>query len=139
MWKYFIYLCLLLPVYAVAQNVTGRVVDANNNPLPGASISWLNNKKGTVASGDGNFSIKKQETNSTLVASHIGYITDTIDVSNMANVLFVLKTKENLEGVQVTAEKAGTVMSKPNWQKQPVVIWRVVLKHNHRCSHKQPM
>ncbi|MGB4844757.1 MAG: TonB-dependent receptor [Ferruginibacter sp.] len=133
MLKLFIYICLLLPIAGAAQTITGKVVDANNNPLSGASIFWLNNKKGTVASSDGSFSIKKQETNSKLVVSYIGYTTDTIDVSDMANVLFVLKTKENLEGVQVKAEKPGTVIS----NRSPVkveILTSVELKKSACCD-----
>lgn len=111
MLKYFICVGLLLPVAGIAQTIKGRVVDANDQPLAGASIFWLNNKKGMVASGDGSFSIKKQEDNRKLVASHIGYTTDTIDVGSMENVLFVLKAKGNLEAVVVNTEKPGTVMS----------------------------
>jgi len=133
MLKYLIYLGLLLPVSTAAQIIKGRVVDSNGNPLPGASILWLNSKKGAVASGDGSFSIKKQDANSKLVASHTGYTTDTIDVNDMANVLFVLKANGSLESVVVNAEKPGMVMS----NRSPIkveILTSVELKKSACCD-----
>ena len=111
MHRYIFYLSLFLPLGSVAQNVTGRVVDGNNKPLSGASVVWLNNKKGITAKEDGSFAIKRTAADNMLVVSHSGYTKDTIDVSNADTVLFVLKEKSNLQAVEVNAEKAGTVMS----------------------------
>ena len=111
MLRYIIYLGLLFPLGSTAQTVSGRVVNTNKQPLPGASIVWLDNKKGITATEDGSFSINKRAANNKLVVSHSGYATDTIDVSNIDTVLFVLKQNSNLQEVVVSAEKAGTVMS----------------------------
>ena len=111
MQRFIFYLFFLLPLGSVAQTVTGRVVDANNKPLSGASVVWLNNKKGITAKEDGSFSIKKTATDNLLVVSHSGYTKDTMDVSDTDTVLFVLKEKSNLQAVEVNAEKQGTVMS----------------------------
>ena len=111
MLRYIIFLFFLIPLSAVAQTVTGRIVDSGNKPLSGASVIWLNNKKGFTAKADGGFSIKKTTTDSMLVVSHSGYASDTMDVSNLDNVVFVLKTKGNLQAVVVNAEKAGTIIS----------------------------
>ncbi|MFZ1451921.1 MAG: carboxypeptidase-like regulatory domain-containing protein, partial [Ferruginibacter sp.] len=62
MLRYFFYILVLMPLGIVAQTVTGRVVDAKNKPLSGASVIWLNNKKGITAKEDGSFSIKKTAT-----------------------------------------------------------------------------
>ncbi len=111
MLRIIICLFLLMPLYCVAQTVTGRVVGANNKPLSGASVVWLNNKKGITAKEDGSFSIKKTAADNMLVVSHSGFTKDTMNVSNMDTVLFVLKEKSNLQAVVVSAEKSGTVMS----------------------------
>jgi outer membrane receptor for ferrienterochelin and colicins len=105
------YLFFLLPLGSVAQTVTGSVSDAKGKPLSGASVVWLNNKKGVTAREDGSFSIKKTVTDNMLVVSHSGYTKDTMDVSNADTVIFVLKEKSNLQAVEVNAEKQGTVMS----------------------------
>ena len=96
MFRYIIFLILLLPVVGIAQTITGKVVTANNQPLPGASIIWMSNKKGVTANEDGSFSIKKTTANTKLIASHSGYATDTIDVSNSDTILFVLKSQFNI-------------------------------------------
>ncbi len=111
MFRYFIYLVLLLPLGIVAQTISGRVINTNNQPLPGASIIWLNNKSGIIVKADGSFSINKPAANNKLVASHSGYAKDTIDVSNMDTVVFVLKEKNKLQEVIVSAEKNGTILS----------------------------
>jgi outer membrane receptor for ferrienterochelin and colicin len=111
MLRYIILLGLLLPVAGVAQTITGKVVSVNNQPLPGASIVWLNNKKGITANEDGSFSIKKTAANTKLIASHSGYLKDTIDVSNVDTILFVLKQNSNLQEVVVSSEKEGIIQS----------------------------
>lgn len=133
MLKYLIYLCLLLPIAGAAQTIAGRVVDANDNPLSGASVQWLSNKKGVVASADGSFAIKKQEANTKLVASHTGYTTDTIEVNDITHVLFVLKAKGNLDAVVVNAEKPGTIISNRSPVKMEILT-SVELKKSACCD-----
>ena len=111
MLKYIIYLSLLVPAGSAAQTISGRVVNKNNQPLPGASIVWLSSKKGITAKEDGSFSIKKLATNNKLVASHSGYSNDTIDITATDSILFVLKEKSNLQEVVVRSEKDGTILS----------------------------
>jgi len=111
MLKYIIYILLLMPLGITAQTISGKVVDVNNMPLPGASVFWLSQKKGIKAAEDGSFSISRSGANNTLVATHAGYAADTIDVSNAQNVVFILQAKTNLDAVVVNAEKPGTVIS----------------------------
>lgn len=79
-------LTALLLAYGVGVNaqqlfVKGRVLDNNGEPLPGASISLKNEKKGVVADIDGNFSIQA-DLNSTLVVSFVGFNSKEIKVKN---------------------------------------------------------
>src|SRR5687767_3067245 len=111
MLKYIIYIFLLLPLAGTAQTVTGKVVDRNNKALPGASVFWINGNKAVKAAEDGSFSINKKSGTDKLVASHAGYISDTLDVSNSENIVFVLNAKGNLDAVVVNADKPGTVIS----------------------------
>src|SRR5688500_7083842 len=111
MLKYIINIFLLLPLVGTAQTVTGKVVDENNQALPGASVYWINNKKAVKAAEDGSFSINKSGTTDKLVASYVGYISDTLDVSNSENIVFILTRKGKLDAVVVNAEKPGTMIS----------------------------
>ncbi len=111
MQRLFIIAGLLFSISSVAQTITGRVVTTANQPLPGASIIWLNNKKSITAKEDGSFSITKTAKNKQLVASHAGYIKDTIDVGGMDTVVFELQQNSNLQEVVVSSEKDGTILS----------------------------
>jgi len=133
MRTYIIFLTLLLPLGSVAQTISGRVVNTNKQPLPGASIVWLNNKKGITAKEDGSFSINRPGSNNKLVVSHSGYEKDTIDVSNADTVLVVLRSKSNLEEVVVSSEKAGTIMSNLNPIKTEILT-SVELKKSACCD-----
>lgn len=68
-------LLALLPAMALAQrNVTGTVVDADNQqPLIGASLYWKNTTAGTTTTTDGSFAIRRVSGFSTLVVDYIGY------------------------------------------------------------------
>ena len=69
-------LLLSLPMYSQEQTIKGLVLDADNIPLPGASIWIKGTKQGTQSDFDGNFSI--QAANGTiLVFSYVG--TKTIE------------------------------------------------------------
>lgn len=133
MFRYFFYLCFMFPLGSAAQTVNGRVVDKNNKPLSGASVIWVNNKKGITAKEDGSFSIKRTETDKMLVVSYSGYTKDTIDVSHTDTVLFVLKEKSNLQAVEVNAEKAGTLLSNRSAIKVEILT-SVELKKSACCD-----
>ena len=61
--------------------VSGKIVDANGNPLPGASIKVKGSEKGTTADASGNFTLDVPDTGGTLVISFIGYATVELPVS----------------------------------------------------------
>ena len=111
MLRYIIFLALFLPIAGIAQTISGKVVTSNNQPLAGASIVWLSNKKGITANEDGSFSIKRTTADSKLVASYSGYVKDTIDINNMETVLFILKPNNNLQEVVIRSEKEGIIQS----------------------------
>ena len=82
MKKIFILLSILLCSTAVvsAQNLTGKVVDAQGKPLPGASVYWADTSVGTATDLEGKFSLYRVKDNNTLVATFLGYTNDTIRV-----------------------------------------------------------
>ena len=63
-----------------AQNITGKVVDYQGKPLPGASVYWANTTVGTATDMEGKFSIYRVKGNEALVATFLGYTNDTIRV-----------------------------------------------------------
>ena len=84
---------------ASAQNISGKVYDAQGKPLPGASVYWADTSVGIATDLEGNFSLYRVKDNNTLVATFLGYTNDTIRVENkVREVTFRLS-----EGVAVDA------------------------------------
>ena len=67
---------------ASAQNLTGRVLDAQGKPLPGASVYWADTTVGVATDLEGNFSLYRVKENTSLVASFLGYTNDTLRVEH---------------------------------------------------------
>lgn len=67
-------LTLLLTFAAsMAQEIQGRVVDQNNQPLIGATILWEGTTVGTLSDAEGYFRIHRVKGYETLAASFLGY------------------------------------------------------------------
>ena len=82
MKKIFIILSIILcgAGVASAQNISGKVVDTQGKPLPGASVYWANTSVGVATDLEGNFSLYRVKGNDALVASFMGYTNDTLQV-----------------------------------------------------------
>lgn len=65
------------------KQITGQVLDAQNEPLIGVSILVKGTTTGTVTDFDGNYSIQAA-TGSTLVFSYVGYTTQEVVVGSRA-------------------------------------------------------
>ena len=74
--------------------LSGRVIDAKGEPIPGANIFIKGTTIGTITDMDGNFSIDVNP-NQILTISFIGYETKTIPVSNQKTLNIVLKETVN--------------------------------------------
>ena len=100
MKKITLFILLALGAVAVqAQNITGKVVDAQGKALPGASVYWADTSVGVATDLEGNYSLYRVKENNALVASFLGYTNDTIRVENkQREVNFTLT-----EGVAVDA------------------------------------
>lgn len=133
MVKYIICSVLLLPLFAVSQNVKGKVINNFGKALPGATVRWLSHKKATIADEQGQFNIIKLPETFKLIASYNGYATDTMDVSNMDSVVLVLKEKNTLNEVVINAEKDGIVTSNRSIIKTEVIT-SVELKKSACCD-----
>lgn len=62
-------------VKPVAWTITGRVISAAGDPLPGVTVLLKGTTTGTTTSTDGTYSLSVPETAGTLVISFIGYTT----------------------------------------------------------------
>src|SRR5690606_20024949 len=90
-------------------NIKGRVVDSNNVPLEGVSIS---NKQGNVlgvTNASGEYTVRVDDRNSTLVFSAVGYQSLDIALNNRTTVNIVLQESvEALNEVVVTRSEEHT-------------------------------
>lgn len=92
------------------RKISGRVVDANNEPIIGASIQVEGTEIGTISDFDGNFTLEAAEGN-TLVFSFIGYKKQYIEVKRQKSLSVVMREdSEMLDDVVVIGY--GTVSKK---------------------------
>ncbi|MBD8488581.1 SusC/RagA family TonB-linked outer membrane protein [Echinicola sp. CAU 1574] len=89
-------------VKAVARvKITGKVLDEEGEPLPGAAVTILGSNKGTVTDADGNYSIDADE-GVTLQFSFIGFEKKQVVVGNQSTIDVTLILDDNsLEEVVV--------------------------------------
>lgn len=87
---------------AIAQgNVTGTVIDEAGEPIIGASVQVQGTKSGAVTDFDGNFSVSAAR-NATLIITYVGYITETIKVSDRSDIKVTMRADQtNLNEVVV--------------------------------------
>ncbi len=88
------------PIVQQTTTASGRILDANGEPLIGVNILEKGTSNGTISDYDGNFTINISNNNSILVFSYIGYIAQEVKASN--NMAVVMKEdSKTLEEVVV--------------------------------------
>jgi TonB-linked SusC/RagA family outer membrane protein len=70
----------LRPPLQAQLSVTGKITDANNQPLPGVSVIVKGTSTGTVSDADGRYVIEVPHTAAVLTFSFIGYVTQEVSV-----------------------------------------------------------
>jgi len=84
-------------------DASGRVVDSENRPLPGASVKVKKTGKGVSTDKDGRFFLSGVEEGAVLVVSFIGYLPKEVSASaNMGNVVLE-QSLSKLDEIQVIA------------------------------------
>lgn len=77
-----------------AQNVSGVVKDANNEPLIGVSVQVKGTQNGTITNLNGEYSLTGVKRGNILIFSYVGYTTNELEVnSNVLNVVLKEDTK----------------------------------------------
>lgn len=74
--------CATLAASAQNRTITGTVLDTNDQPIPGANIVLEGTARGTTTGGDGTFSLPNAPASGNLQVSMIGYVAQTIALSN---------------------------------------------------------
>jgi iron complex outermembrane receptor protein len=100
MKKITFFLFLFASIVANAQSLTikGKVVDENNENLPGATIFIKETNQGTSTDFNGKFTINLPKGNYTIQASFIGYTTEIqqIEINKNLEINFYLQPNETL-------------------------------------------
>ena len=73
------------------QNVRGRVVDENNEPVIGANVSVKGTVNGTITDAEGRFNLSNVPANATLQISYIGMESQEIALKGNTAINVVLK------------------------------------------------
>ena len=102
MWKAFSQRVLMLAIMLVvsmsalaqSKTVTGKIVDANGEPVIGASAIVKGTSIGGVSDIDGNFTIKNVPEDATIQVSYVGYKAQTISVKGK-NTLTITLLEDN--------------------------------------------
>jgi TonB-linked SusC/RagA family outer membrane protein len=87
--------------------VTGRVIDAEGNGLPGATILLRGANRAIATGPNGNFSLQVPENGDVLVVSFVGYETKEIPVTRAGNIT-VLLAKKDVSASEVVVVGYGT-------------------------------
>ena len=93
----FLLLLCVCSAGAFAQSrVTGKVIDANGEPVIGASVMVKGTTNGAVTDLDGNYTISNVPSGASLNISYVGYRTQTIPVGGKQSINVTLEEDKQL-------------------------------------------
>ncbi|MDZ7625362.1 MAG: carboxypeptidase-like regulatory domain-containing protein [Ignavibacteriaceae bacterium] len=129
--KYLLFVVFLITIEIFSQTFTlsGRIADAQSGEaLPYGNVRVINTALGTAANTNGDYEIKLTSGNYSLVASYIGYYSDTVTVelkNNLTGVDFILRKTEIL---------LPEIVIKPGENPALEIIRKAIAKKNERNS-----
>ena len=96
--------CLLVSSIAQNRNLTGKVTDANGQPISGASVIVKGTRIGKITNADGTFALNVPTNAKTLIVSSLNMTPQEVTISGINyNIKLQLATMKNLDEVVVTA------------------------------------
>ncbi len=106
---------LLFPFAISAQSISGKVTNNKKEKLVGASVFWLDTSIGVATGINGEFELTTKDiSNKRLVATYVGYASDTIEITNQTYVAFKLQEIKTFKEVVVKAQQDGVIISDLN-------------------------
>lgn len=99
-----IFAFISLPIFAQSYQVSGTIKDADNQPLPGVSVSILNGTGGTSSDFDGNYSLMVNKGDKVLFTS-VGFETQEVTMDGRSEVNIVMVSGIALDEVVVTGSR----------------------------------
>ncbi|MCG2614156.1 SusC/RagA family TonB-linked outer membrane protein [Terrimonas sp. NA20] len=99
---------IFMPATAQQKKITGKVLDGDAHPVPGASVTIKGASSGTVTDGGGSFSLNTSQ-GATLVISAVGYSPYELKVGAGADYSVTLTTEsQTLTDVVITGVAGST-------------------------------
>lgn len=95
----------------VAQNVSGQVVDESGEGLIGATVSIVDESRGTATDAQGNFTLENVSDGTILKVSYTGYVETEISVDSR-NLTITLIQGQTLGEIVITADKTENTLQK---------------------------
>lgn len=119
------YILLLVPLSMHGQQtISGHVYGADGNGIPGAGVYWAGTTAGTVTDSAGHFSLLRTDSAwQRLVASFVGYVSDTLDATS-EGLDFRLRQVHELNTVVVDETRSTTTVSTTSSQLVEVLTTR---------------
>ncbi len=109
---YLLFFFILSSVFAFSQTkITGKILSADNQPVPFATISIKGTNTQVSSNESGSFTIDAKSTD-VLIISNVGYSTMEVSAEN-ASIVKLAQTTNDLNEVVVTA--LGIRKEKRNW------------------------
>ena len=111
MIKHVLYtLLLIFPIPILAQtSLKGMIMDQQNSKdnlgIAGATVNWLDTNIGSITNEKGKFKIPYKKEYKNLVVSYIGYKTDTITVTSLAQIRHFMISENALEGITIRSKR----------------------------------
>jgi TonB-linked SusC/RagA family outer membrane protein len=114
-----LYLLMMATGAFAQQNVTGKVTDENDSPLPGVNVTVKGGKVGTMTDFDGLFSVEVPATDAVLVFTYVGYKKQEVNVEGKSTLNVTLRedisTLDEVVvvgyGTQVRRDVTGSISS----------------------------
>lgn len=107
-----IILCICFSFLSNAQKVVGKVLSEEKELLIGANVYWAGTTVGTTTDVDGTFQLTSEgQISNLLVASYVGYESDTLEVNSSSQITFQLNGSNTLEQVTVSGQQDAIIIS----------------------------
>ena len=108
----FLTVLLLFSFGASAQFISGRVANEQGEPLAGANVYWLGSTTAVQTQSNGQFQISSEGISDMhLIASYVGHIPDTFEITGPVFLVFNLKASKALDEVVVSGQRDGVIIS----------------------------
>ena len=110
---FFTLLFFAFPCFAQERKVKGHVFDESNQPVIGANIYWEKTSRGTTSNIEGYFELDRQDGDTQLTVSFIGYNTLTVSITGIDEPLrIILNDDVTLDEVVVSERSPGAMHSR---------------------------